>query len=98
MLPIAELFRDQKMSVLHHSLLFISVLLLLTNIAEHNTVQARFILAHRKVYPGSSLSLTNEHGADGPSADEENFYYPGSRPLHYLKKRGPEIFIPYMEV
>ena len=84
------------MSIVYRSLLLLSAFLLLSSLTEQ--IGARYILAPKKVYPNSPVNSISEHGADAGNAENGFYFYPNSRLFHYLNKRGPEIFIPLMEV
>ncbi|VDL59354.1 unnamed protein product [Hymenolepis diminuta] len=82
------------MSVPPHCLLILSALVLLSGIYEHSQVVARIVLLPKRL-------REHEYFLDGNEEMERNrregftsssFYYPRT-----ISKRGPELFIPYME-
>ncbi|VDO02107.1 unnamed protein product [Rodentolepis nana] len=83
------------MSMSAHCLLILFALLFLSGIFEHSQVGARIALLPRRLHEGE------EDFFDGGETSERKrrgtlilpyFHYPRS-----LAKRGPELFIPYME-
>ncbi|KAH9278246.1 hypothetical protein ECG_09009 [Echinococcus granulosus] len=95
------------MSPSSYCLLLLSALLLLSSFSEYPNVEARYLVVPKRVYftsPSASASdLGGRHGVESGKAtqgtsDQEALFYPGPHLSQYLSKRGPEIFIPLMEV
>lgn len=89
-----------EMSIPSYGMLILSTLLLLIGILEHSQIDARYLMVPKKFL--ANLKLGGEHNneeiGEVDQSKHVNFPSPDSVYSRFLNKRGPEVFIPFMEV